>query len=129
MTATTLSPATEIRRLRAELAVLHRLVAALLDAIDPDTEAAYRRQLATEAYQRGQDDAYSAGYVAAVEDVKCTEHELVDVMRLVGLRARPCGVAWLAAVDRHGGTEWGGAGQPRVQVPADAIERAKEAQR
>ena len=129
MTVSTLAPLAEVRRLRAEVADLRCLVVALVDAIDPATDAEYRRQLATEAYQRGREDAYGAGYVAAVEDIKRAEHELVDAMRLVGLRARPCGAAWLAAVERNDGTEYGGLGGPRVPVPAEVIERAKEALR
>jgi hypothetical protein len=123
------SPAAEIRRLRAERDELWRLAAALVDAIDPGAEAGYRRQLCHEAAAEEHERAWSLGYVAAIEDVKRTEHDIVHAIRLVARRAAPGGAAWLAAVERHGGTEYGGAGQPRIPVSAAVIERAREVKR
>ena len=50
----------------------------------------------------------------------------MHAIRLVAHRAAPGGAAWLAAVERHGGTEYGGAGQSRIPVPAAVIERARK---
>jgi hypothetical protein len=135
MTAPTLaSPAAEVRRLRAELADLHRLVAALLDAIDPAAEIRYRRALAREAADAGRERAWSQGYAAAIADVKAADHAIPAAIRRFGRprpdpASSPAGAAWLASVIRNGGTEYAGAGRPRVPVPATVIERAKEAQR
>ena len=128
MTAQALaSPAAEIRRLRAERDELRRLIAALADALpDPLAEVAYRRRLCREAARAERERATSQGYVAAIEDMKRTEHQIVHAIRLVAHRAAPGGTAWLAAVERHGGTEYSGAGQSRIPVPAAVIERARE---
>ena len=64
--------------------------------------------------------------MAAIEDMKCTEHDIVHAIRLVAHRAAPGGAAWLAAVERHGGTEYGGAGRSRIPVPAAIVERARQ---
>lgn len=129
MNAATLAPVSEIHRLRTERDQLRDMLAALVDAIDHETDHELRRQLAAEAYQRGQDDAYSAGYVAAVADMKRTQHELVDAFRLTGLRYSPRGAVWLAAVERNCGTEFGGLGMPRVPVPPEVVKAAKGGQR
>jgi hypothetical protein len=129
MTAQALaSPTAEIRRLRAERDELRRLIAALADALpDPLAEVEYRRRLCCEAAQAGRERAMSQGYAVAIADVKRTEHDIVHAIRLVARRrAAPGGAAWLAAVERHGGTEYGGTGQPRIPVPAAVIERARE---
>jgi hypothetical protein len=128
MTAQALaSPTAEIRRLRAERDELRRLIAALADALpDPVAEVEYRRRLCCEAARAECERAMSQGYAAAIEDVKRTEHDIVHAIRLVARRAAPGGTAWLAAVERNGGTEYGGAGQSRVPVPAAVIERARE---
>jgi hypothetical protein len=127
MTAQALaSPTAEIRRLRAERDELRRLIAALADALaDPLAEVEYRRRLCCEAAQAGRERAMSQGYAAAIEDVKRAEHDIVHAIRLVARRAAPGGAAWLAAVERHGGTEYGGTGQSRIPVPAAMIERAR----
>jgi hypothetical protein len=89
-------------------------------------EVELRRQLCREAAAAERERSWSAGYIAAVADMKRVQHEVRDAVRLVGRRAVPGGVAWLAAVERHGGTEYGGAGQSRIPVPAAVIERARE---
>ena len=129
MSARTLaSPTVEIGRLRTERDELRRLAAALIDALPyPLAEVEYRRQLCREAAAAEHERAWSLGYVAAIEEMKRTEHEIVRAVRLVGHRAAPAGAAWLAAVERHGGTEYGGAGLPRVPVPTKVIDRAREA--
>jgi hypothetical protein len=128
------TPAAEIRRLRAERdELLHQrdealhLLGALVDAQpDPLAEIEYRRALCREAAEAARERAWGEGYVAAVADIKRTEHDLVDAARLAGLRARPAGAAWLAAAQRNNATEYGGEGKPRVQVPAGVIDRARE---
>ena len=120
------APAAEVRRLRAELDELRTLLTALVDALpDPRAEVEYRRQLAREAAAAERERAWSGGYAAAIADVKRTDHGLVRVLQLAGLRSAPGGPAWLAAVERNGGSEYGGAGQPRVPVAAEVIERAR----
>lgn len=128
MTAVTVSPAAQIRRLRTELDAAHRLMAALVDALaDPATEIAYRQALAREAASAGQDRAWSKGYAQAIADVKAVEHDLVKVMRLALRRSAPGGAVWLETVERHGGTEYGGANHPRVPVPTLVITAARQA--
>ncbi len=136
MTARVLaSPAAEVRRLRAERdELLHQLgdellhrVGALVAALpDPMAEVELRRQLCREAAAAERERSWSEGYAAAVADIKRVQHEVRDAVRLVGRRAAPCGGAWLDAVERHDGTEYGGTGQPRIPVPAAVIERARE---
>ena len=120
------NPASEIRRLRAERDQLARHVGDLVAALpDPLAELEYRGQLAREAAAAEHEHAWSSGYAAAIADVKRTDHGLVRVLQLSGLRSAPGGPAWLAAVERNGGSEYGGAGQPRVAVAAEVIERAR----
>jgi len=120
-------PAAEVRRLRTERDALARQVAALLDALpDPVDEVELRRQLCRETAAAERERSWSQGYAAAVADIKSVQHELVGAVRLVARRARPGGAAWLAAVERHGGTEYGGLGLPRVPVPTEVTERARE---
>ncbi len=101
-------------------------LAAMIDAIDPASEVRYRRVLAQEAAMAQAGRSWSEGYAAAIADVKRTEHDLVDVVRLATARSRPGGAAWLAGVERHGGTEFGGTGEPRVPVSAEVIEQARQ---
>jgi hypothetical protein len=82
--------------------------------------AAYR-----EGYLHGGQDQRAAGYAAAIGDVKREQHELARGVQLEAARSVPAGAAWLAAVARHGGTEYGGAARPRVPVDAEAIDRAR----
>lgn len=86
--------------------------------------AAYR-----EGYLDGGRDQWDAGYAAAIGDMKRTEHELVDSIRLTSRRFAPGGAAWLAAVAAHGLTEYGGAGRPRVPVAPEVIAQACREQR
>jgi hypothetical protein len=97
----------------------------LADMIDPAAEVEYRRVLCREAALAERDRAWSQGYAAAIADVKAAEHGTVAAVRLAGLRSRPGGAAWLAEVERHGGTEYGGAGKPRRPVPPEVIEQAR----
>ncbi len=122
------SPAAEVRRLRAERDELRTLLTALVDAL-PDTaaEIKYRQQLCREAAAVERERAWSLGYVQATEDIKGTEHGIVRAIRLAGRRHAPSGEAWLDAVGRRGGTEYGGEGLPRVPVPAGVIARARDA--
>jgi len=101
-------------------------VAGLLDR-SGERDTWIRRLLASwrEGYAAGARERFSEGYAAAVADIKRAEHELVDVIRLASRRARPGGGAWLAEVERHGGTEFGGIGKPRVPVPPEVIEQAR----
>jgi hypothetical protein len=83
MTAATLaSPAGEVRRLRAALEQLHRLVAELLAAeTGPLLELETARQWAAAAFRRGYDAGVHDGYVAALADMKRAQHDLVDSVR------------------------------------------------
>jgi hypothetical protein len=74
----------------------------------------------------GAADEFSRGYAAAIADVKAVEHGLVNVVRLACRRSRPGGAAWLAEVERHGGTEFAGVGKPRRPIPPDVIEHARQ---
>jgi hypothetical protein len=103
--------------------------AALLDAIDPAAEVRYRCVLMREVAVEQRERAWSEGYAAAVADVKRAEHEAVDAVRHRFASHAPGGEAWLAAVQRHGGTEYGGEGRARVQVPAEVLARARQARR
>jgi hypothetical protein len=76
-------------------------------------EDAYR-----EGYMCGAQDQWAEGYAAAIADVKRIRHQAVK-------RLAPGGEAWLEAVKRHGGTEYGGAGKPRVPVDPRALELAR----
>ncbi len=71
-----------------------------------------------EGYVRGAQDQWAEGYVAAIADVKRAQHQAVRLLT-------PGGEAWLDAVRRHGGTEYGGAGKPRVPVDPRALELAR----
>jgi hypothetical protein len=73
----------------------------------------------------GSGEQWSAGYAAAMADAKRTRHALVAAIPVAVARLNPGGAAWLAAVERNGGTEYGGAGQPRVPVDQAAIELAR----
>jgi len=65
MTAATFTAVSEVRRLRAELAELRRLAVALVDATDHEAEIAYRLLLCREAFDRGRDAGWAAGFEAA----------------------------------------------------------------
>lgn len=110
--------------LRHEVATLLELAA----AIGPDYEAEnkYRRALCEEAAFAERERAWSEGYAAAIADVKAAEHGAVDAIRLAVARSAPGGAVWLAAVERHGGTERGADGKPRVPVRPAVIERARQ---
>ena len=88
------------------------------------TEIEYRRCLCRDAAQAERGRSWSEGYVAAIEEIKRTEHDIVRAVKLADRRAVPGGAAWLVAVERNDGTEYGGQGRPRVQVPAEVIARA-----
>jgi hypothetical protein len=95
MTASALaSPAAENRRLRAELDDAYGQMAELVDALDPANEIAYRRALCREAAAASREHAWAEGYVAAIGDVKRTQHELVADLQLEARRwhlcCRPC---------------------------------------
>jgi hypothetical protein len=65
------------------------LVAALVDAIDPDAEIRYRRALAQEAALAERERAWAEGYAAAVADVKAAQHALYNHLRgLAEIEAR-----------------------------------------
>ena len=66
-------------------------VGALVAALPPVAEVEYRRLLCREAAGAERERARSAGYVAAVEDMKCTQHEIRDAVRLLARRAAPVG--------------------------------------
>jgi len=70
-----------------------------------------------EGYVHGGQDQRTEGYVAAIADVKRIQHQTVKQLA-------PGGAAWLDAVKRNGGTEYGGARKPRVPVDPVAIEVA-----
>ncbi len=93
-----------------------------------DTALKLRHAAYREGYVRGAQDQWSAGYAAAIGDVKRDQHELVSAVRLSLTRSAPAGAAWLAAVVRNDGTEYGGAGQPRVAVPPVDIARVRREQ-
>jgi hypothetical protein len=57
------------------------LVAALIEAIDPEAEIRYRQQLAQEAVMAQRERSWSEGYATAIADVKAAEHGLVAVFR------------------------------------------------
>jgi hypothetical protein len=106
--------------------VTGQALAELLDR-SAERDASLRARLAAwrEGCARGAGQRFEEGYVTAIADVKRAQHELVDRVRLEVRRLAPGGAAWLASVERHGGTEFGGIGHPRVPVgPAD-IERAR----
>jgi hypothetical protein len=87
------------------------------------------RQLAREAASAGHEHGLALGYARAIEDIKSTEHDVVRAVRLAGRRHVPGGEAWLAAVERNGGTEYDGEGLPRAPVSAEVIARARDAAR
>lgn len=76
------SPAGEVRRVRAELAELRGLLAAYL-AADPGpvVPLGLARQWAAEAYDRGHADGIEAGRLAVVAELKAAQHELHDVVK------------------------------------------------
>jgi hypothetical protein len=93
--------------------------AELLELIDErDMWLALRHDAYREGYMAGAQDQWAAGYVAAIADVKRTQHQTVKQLA-------PGGAAWLDTVKRNGGTEYGGAGKPRVPVDIVAIELAE----
>ena len=63
-------------------------------------------------------DDYDRGYSDAIADVKRIQHATVKLLA-------PGGAAWLDSVKRHGGTDYGGAGKPRVPVDPVAIDLAR----
>ena len=98
----------------------------LLDRSDErDTALKLRHAAYREGYVHGAQDQWAAGYVSAIADVKRLQHEHVEAVRLGVRRLAPGGEAWLASVERHNGTEYGGAGKPRVPVDPRDIEQAR----
>lgn len=89
-------------------------------------------QLRLAAYREGHalsaQEQWAAGYAAAIGDVKREEPELVRGVQLEAARSAPGGAAWAATVARNGGTEYGGAGKPRVAVDPEAIDRVRREQ-
>jgi hypothetical protein len=57
------------------------LVAALVEAIDPEAEIRYRQQLAREAASAERERAWSEGYLAAVAELKAVQLGLYDQLR------------------------------------------------
>jgi hypothetical protein len=128
----TVSPVAMVRQLRRDLAAerditdqLRKQLTGLIDATAVDS-GAYWRQLCREIGDQREAEGQALGYVRAIEDVKAAQHGLVDAVRLGGRRLAPRGAAWLAAVERCGGTEYGGQGRPRVPVPAELLAAARE---
>ena len=70
------------------LAEAHQMMAALMDAIDHEAEAAYRHAMARDAYRRGREEGWAAGYIACVEDWKKSEHAAVETAWLVAAHFR-----------------------------------------
>lgn len=83
MKARTISPAAEIRRLKAELRQAYRMMAALADAIDHEAELAYWRAVVADARRESREEGWAAGYIACVEDWKRSEHAAVPSAWLV----------------------------------------------
>jgi len=71
-----------------------------------------------EGYVHGARDQWAAGYASAIADVKRIQHQTVKQLA-------PGGAAWLNTVKRNGGTEYGGAGKPRVPVDPGAVQVAE----
>jgi hypothetical protein len=93
-----------------------------------DLQLAARLNAWREGYATGSAERFAEGYAAAIADVKRAHHEIVRGVRVGLARSAPAGAAWLAAVVRHNGTEYGGAGRPRVPVPPAVIARAWQEQ-
>jgi hypothetical protein len=98
------------------------------EAIELAEEIELHGQLRLAAYrtgfEAGRTSAYSAGRADAIADVKRTWHQVFGAVQLAGRRLAPGGDAWLDTVRRHGGTEYGGVGKPRVPVNNVVIETA-----
>jgi hypothetical protein len=93
-----------------------------------DRQLAARLAACRQGYAAGAAGQFSAGYAAAIADVKAADHAIVGAIRRFGRpqpdpASFPAGEAWLAAVLRHGCTEYAGAGRPRVPVSAEDITR------
>lgn len=129
-----LAPAVgELRRVRAELAAAlaerdewRGRAVALAEAIDHEAERAVWAQLAAQLAGQARAEGEAAGYARAVADFKRGWHEVTGAVHLAGIRRGPGGAAWLADVERHGGTEYGGQGRPRVPVAPGWIAAARE---
>ena len=109
--------------------VLDRAAELLDRSRERDVQLGLRHRAYREGYMEGGRDQWSAGYTAAVADLKRTQAELVTVLGQaaeLAARRRVPGAAWLAAVERHGGTEYGGAGKPRVPVDPARIELGRQ---
>ncbi len=91
-----------------------------------DVQLELRHRAYREGYMEGSAEQWSAGYAAAVADMKAVQRDLVAAVDRAGRRRAPGGAAWLASVQRHDGTEYGGAGKPRVPIPPAAIETARK---
>lgn len=91
-----------------------------------DVQLELRHRAYREGYVEGSGEQWAAGYAAAIADVKRAQHQAVAAVDLAGKRMAPGGTAWLATVERNGGTEYGGAGQPRVPVDLAVIEAARK---
>jgi hypothetical protein len=82
-----------------------------------------------DGYGEAAREQWAAGYAAAITDIKRAQRQMYDAIQRAGVRLAPGGAAWLAAVERNGGTEYGGAGKPRVPIPPEVIETARQAQK
>jgi hypothetical protein len=83
-----------------------------------DEQIELRKRAFREGYMEGSGEQWSAGYAAAIADVKRFQH--ITVTQLA-----PGGAAWLNSVKRNGATEYGGAGKPRVPVDLVTVELAE----
>lgn len=93
--------------------------AELLDrSRERDVQLELRHRAYREGYMEGSGEQWSAGYAAAIAHVKRIQH--ITVAQLA-----PGGAAWLDSVKRNGGTEYGGAGKPRVPVDLVTVELAE----
>lgn len=86
-----------------------------------DAQLELRHHAYREGYRDGARDQFSAGYAAAIADVKRTWHEIAAAVGLACRRLTPGGDVWLDSVIRNRATEYGGAGKPRVPADPAAI--------
>jgi hypothetical protein len=91
MTPQTVSPAVEVRRLRGQLAAAvadleqtranRDLLRALLATPDPLTDPDFWRSLFADGHRAELEAKWSAGYLAAVAEMKQVQHDLVAALR------------------------------------------------
>jgi dihydrodipicolinate synthase/N-acetylneuraminate lyase len=89
-----------------------------------------------DGYRAGFDTGCDVGYARAHHEMDQVWRELAAYVRSMASvptaedihrrRAEPGGPAYYAALLRHGGTEFGGVGKPRVPAPPGAYARALE---